>query len=288
MKILIFGAGVIGSIYAVKLSAGGFDVSVYARGGRLAELQTNGLLYYDKGTVNRATVRVLEKINPAETFDYVFVTVRYEQTENALEELKGNYRNIVTWTNTPNGYAEWENIIGTGKIIPAFAGAAGSIENGILHYAIVPRVIQPTTFGEIDGRRTARIKHLQSVFRTAGVPCAISSNMDAWQKCHLALVTPLANGIYLDGGNNHSTAKNRNAIRYISCSLKSNFTALKKAGIPVTPLKLNMLRFCPVRLMDIVLKALMDSEFGTVFIGSHANKAKSEMQALDRDFKALL
>ena len=40
MKILIYGAGVIGSLYASLLSGAGVDVSVYARGKRLERLES--------------------------------------------------------------------------------------------------------------------------------------------------------------------------------------------------------------------------------------------------------
>ena len=37
-KILIYGAGVIGSLYAVLFSGAGYDMSVYARGHRLSDV----------------------------------------------------------------------------------------------------------------------------------------------------------------------------------------------------------------------------------------------------------
>ena len=45
MRILIYGAGVIGSLYASLLAKAGYDTSIYARGKRLEILKNNGLLY---------------------------------------------------------------------------------------------------------------------------------------------------------------------------------------------------------------------------------------------------
>ena len=42
MRILIFGAGVIGSLYGAMLAEAGYDVSVYARGCRLESLTRDG------------------------------------------------------------------------------------------------------------------------------------------------------------------------------------------------------------------------------------------------------
>ena len=54
MRILIFGAGVIGSLYGALLAEAGYDVSVYARGRRLESLTQDGLLYKGKGKIRKA------------------------------------------------------------------------------------------------------------------------------------------------------------------------------------------------------------------------------------------
>ena len=54
MRILIFGAGVIGSLYGAMLAEAGYDVSIYARGRRLECLTQVGLLYKRKGKIQKA------------------------------------------------------------------------------------------------------------------------------------------------------------------------------------------------------------------------------------------
>jgi 2-dehydropantoate 2-reductase len=77
-KILIFGTGVIGSIYAVKLSNAGHSVYVYARGNRLQSLENKGLLYSENNTIKKAPVTILDKLSPTDIFDYIFVPIKYE------------------------------------------------------------------------------------------------------------------------------------------------------------------------------------------------------------------
>jgi 2-dehydropantoate 2-reductase len=48
MIILIYVAGVIGSLYAVLLKEAGYDTTIYARGHRLEVLQNQELLYNQK------------------------------------------------------------------------------------------------------------------------------------------------------------------------------------------------------------------------------------------------
>ena len=52
MRILIYGAGVIGSLYAAIFAEAGYDTSIYARGKRFEALRNNGLLYKKNQEVN--------------------------------------------------------------------------------------------------------------------------------------------------------------------------------------------------------------------------------------------
>jgi len=287
-RVLIYGAGVIGSIYAVKFANEGHDVFVYARGNRLHSLESKGLLYSESKTVKKATVTVLDSIDHKNIYDYVFVAVRYEQIEMALAELASNNNpNIVTMVNNPKGYTHWENLIGKGRLIPAFPGAGGKIEDDILYYALTPKVLQATTFGEVDGTVTDRLRTLAQLFKSSKIPHSISKNMDAWQKSHLALVIPLANGIYYDGGNTYTTAKNKKAIRLMSIALKNSFSSLKAKGIPITPTKLNIFCFCPLWLMQICLKLFCNTKLAET-VSSHVPYIKEEIAMLDKAFDELI
>ncbi len=284
----MYGAGVIGSIYAVKLSNAGHDVSLFARGNRLKVLQEKGLLYQDRQSVKKANVCIVNILAPDDAFDYIFVTVRYEQIQNALTSMKNNISpNIITMVNNPNGYIAWEELIGKGRLIPGFAGAGGRIEHDILQYRLTPKFVQPTMFGEIDSSITHRITELQKIFKASNIPCSISKNMDAWQKSHLAMVTALANGIYFDGGDVCSTAKNKKALRFMSSSLRDNFRGLKKI-ICITPPKLNIFTIAPLWLIDFVLKHLYQTPFAETLINHHAQTAKEEMQTLHKEFQAII
>lgn len=289
-KILIAGAGVIGSIYAVNLSKAGYAVTMLARSQRLSELQKKGLVFRNpqNNRIEKADVKITNVLSDDDLYDYIFVTVRYEQIEAALSDLKSNCsQSIVTMVNNPFGYDKWEQIVGKGRIIPAFPGAGGKIEKGVLYYKLTTRLVQPTTFGELSGERSFRIMRLHQVLKSSGFPVSICSNMDAWQKSHLAMVIPMANAIYLDGGNNYTTALNRAAISNMSLSLKENFDFLRASGIMVTPPKLNVFRLCPIWLLELILKQMYKTKFTETLISNHAINAKQEMSVLSNDFAEL-
>jgi len=87
------------------LSKGEQQVFMYARGKRLKELWDKGLIYQKKNEIMKANVYIVGDITNNQIYDFVFVTVRYEQIESALEVIKYiQCKNIVTLVNIPNGY----------------------------------------------------------------------------------------------------------------------------------------------------------------------------------------
>ena len=284
MRVLIFGAGVIGSLYASYLSRSGCETAIFARGQRLAELREKGLLYRQGNDVKCANVRVLEKLEPNDRYDYIFLTVRAEQLHDALKQLRDNESpTIVTMVNSLEDYHSWETICGKGRILPAFPGAGGSINDGILEAALTPRIIQPTTFAEIDGKNSPRVKALKELLQSAGIPCQIVPDMHAWQVCHLAMVVPLADAYYMTD-DSELVHKDKVVMHKTAQTLHDNFQTLKKRGNAISPLKLNLFRLCPVWFLSGILPLVYNSSFGDMFMYQHAMKAKDEMAKLHQVF----
>ena len=101
MRILIYGAGVIGSLYGALLSEAGHDVSLYARGKRLESLRKNGLLYIRNGQIRTAKARVLSSLEKTDRYDFILLAVRENQLFTALDELKENVSpTVVTMVNS--------------------------------------------------------------------------------------------------------------------------------------------------------------------------------------------
>ena len=174
MRILIYGAGVIGSLYAALLTEAGLDVSIYARGRRSKTLQDHGLLYMKGKEVRTAHITVMTKLEPDDKYNFILLTVRGNQLLQALGELKSNCSpTIVTMVNSLDTYDHWESVCGIGRILPAFPGAGGAFVGDVLDAALTPRLIQPTTIGKTDGRE----KKLGEIFRKAGIPYQIVSDM---------------------------------------------------------------------------------------------------------------
>lgn len=284
MRLLIYGAGVIGCWYAVLFSKAGYDTTIYARGKRLELLRKEGLRYEVKGKVHKADIKIIGRLENEDSYDFIFLTVKENQVHTALEELSHNFSpNIVTMVNTIEGYENWERLSGEGRIIPAFPGAGGSFQDGILKAALTPYIIQPTTFAEINGCRTERLDKLSKIFKSSRVPYQVVKNMQDWQLCHLAMVVPIADAYYM-ARIPQKAWKEDNVMQKTAVQMKHNFQTLYKRGIVLSPRKMNMFRLLPTWMLKIGLTLVFKSNFGDVFMYQHSMNAPDEMRNLHEQF----
>ena len=289
MRILIYGAGVIGSLYAVLFAETGYDTSIYARGKRLEFLKKNGLLYKKNQNIRRAEATILGELSDNDAYDFILLTVRENQLYEALAELKNNKSNIiVTMVNSLDSYKKWEDIVGKGRILPAFPGAGGSINNdGILDAALTPRMIQPTTFAEISGNKSEKTKQFSKILRHAHIPYQKVVDMHMWQLCHLAMVVPIADAYY-EADCPERAGRDWKTMKKTARRLKRNFTFLRKQKGKLSPWKMNIFRFVSLPFLTIMLAVTFGSSFGDKFMYQHAMKAPDEMRELHKQFYAYM
>ena len=280
MRILIYGAGVIGSLYGALLAEAGYDVSVYARGRRLESLKRDGLQYKYKGKIKTAPIKVLSTIEPDDRYDFIFLTVRENQLHMVLEELRKNSSpTVVTMVNSLETYDRWEAICGAGRIIPAFPGAGGGFDGSVLDAALTPRLIQPTTFGKTDGRERAFAR----VFRRAKIPYQVVADMHAWQLCHLAMVVPIADAYY-EADDPENAGRDAALMRKTAKQIRDNLGTIAARKIRLSPRKMQVFRLLPVPLVGWILGLVFQSSFGDRFMYRHSMKAPDEMRQLHKQF----
>ena len=288
MRLLIYGAGVIGTLYARLLFEAGYDTTIYARGKRLDNLLQNGLRYRKGNKVWKANINIISKLDDNDFYDFIFLAVRENQLHVALKELKSNHSpTIVTMVNSLEEYEIWENICGKGRILPAFPGAGGSFDDDILVASLTPRMIQPTTFSEIDGRTSRRTDQLAAMFKRANIPYQMVNDMHAWQLCHLAMVVPIADAYY-EADCPEKVGLERQIMLKTARRIKRNLWVLRKGGVKLLPMKMNLFLYVPVSILSMGLCATFLSNFGNTFMYQHSMKAPDEMRRLHRQFYSYL
>lgn len=289
-RILIFGAGVIGSIYAIKFIEAGMDVTMFARSNRFKTLKEDGLQYNDKGVVKSIKVNVIDTLENDDVYDFIFVTVRYDQAESALLALKDNQsKNIVTMTNNSIGFSSWLDIVGD-RLLPGFPGAGGQIKEGILYARIPPKVLFATMFGEINGLETERVKNLAKLFITAKLPYTINKDMKSFLITHSVSDIALLGSLYFDNKIiDEETARIRKTAHKITITLKAYLRAIQKAGVAINPSAFKIMLKCPNFILDFFFMMWLRTKMvKDMMLPDYANGANNETVQLNKDLLKLL
>lgn len=279
-RLLIVGAGVIGSLYALRFAQSGMDVTLLARGNRLDSLKKDGLQYNDKGTIQHLSIKTIEKLAGDDIYDFIFVPVRYDQAESALSALKNNQsQTIITLSNTV-GYDQWLEIVGD-RLLPGFPGAGGDIKEGVLYAQFGSK----TFIGEINGQLTERVTELAQIFETADLPYEIQNDIQAFHVSHAALAA-VNKHFYTDTGMvDIETARSQSTLSKVAADIKQNIYLVEQAGIPVIPPETKLMGGLPEE--DIISQyrqMLSDDFIIDVKLGNRAVSKKTEIRLLDEDF----
>lgn len=291
MRILVVGAGVIGTIYAAGLKAGGHCVTVMARGRRLVDIRRGGLVLEDVVKARQSTVPVesTERIGADDDYDLALVTVRLDQLASVQPVLQANrgIRTMLFMLNNPIGLRDLVDAFGEDRVLFGFPGAGGALDGDVVRYALIAQ--QPTTLGEWSGRRTERVRVLADMFRASGFPTAISGNMDAWLKTHAFFVTAVSGAIYLAGGDCRRLSKDDAALALMTRGVREGFSAMRALGLTVTPLPLKaVFTWLPPWFAVAYWRRFLATETADWVFGRHARTASREMQVLAEHCRGML
>jgi 2-dehydropantoate 2-reductase len=287
-RVLVLGAGVIGSVYAGKLIQAGHRVVMLARGRRLADLQTHGLLLQDAESGHRTQLPVLadDTHGVGGRYDLVLVSVRAEQlpaTLPILAAVTGDC-DVLFFGNAAGRSRVLTEALGDRALL-GFPAAAGVREGPLIRYMLIRQ--QKTTLGEPGGAPSPRARRLQAVFRGAGFPTAISANMDGWLMGHAAFVVPIAFALYRDGADAARLASDPGTVRLMVRATRQAFQALRAAGAAEIPGNLNVLYlWMPEAFTIRYWQRVLAGPRGELWFAAHSRAAHEEMTILGQELQA--
>ena len=290
MRILIYGAGVIGSFYASKLLTTGYDITILARGKRLEDIQKHGIVidHFLQKEQTVTKIPVIDKLEKNEVYDFIFVIMQKNQVYSVLPDLKENRfcNNIVFFGNNGTGGKEYIEILGKERILLGFPSVGGKREG----YKIIVAYQEDSslTIGELDGRTTKRIVDIATMFTNAGFLVNVSDDIDSWLKYHIALVSPLANGVHMAEKIGFELKDNKEAMLLMINAIKEGFRVLRKLKYPVRPKRMKTLYYYPNFMIIRILKKTIGTEVGKLVLREHAITAKEEMKKIANEFQELI
>jgi 2-dehydropantoate 2-reductase len=194
MKVLMFGRGVIATIYGRVFQAAGHEVEFYVRPGRAADYGTDVQMEIidgrraPLGRQSRATFapRLRESIDPRDGFELVVLSVGHHRLSEAAAFLAPRigaapvlvFGNI--WQEPLDAIAP----LPADQVVFGFPQAGGGFdENGVLRGALVGSVI----LGASSASATKPHRVARAAFAQAGIGVREEGDMRGWLMLHVAL-----------------------------------------------------------------------------------------------------
>ncbi|WP_103353708.1 ketopantoate reductase family protein [Amycolatopsis sp. CA-128772] len=233
MKLLVYGAGITGSMFAARLHDAGHDVSLVARGERLAALRRHGVQLAEGSSpvVRSVPVPVVE--HPDGSYDLIAVLVRTHQVDAVLRSLTGLGGDVLFMLNWAAGAEPLGAVIGHERVLLGFPTDGGTRDGDVVRYrpaGLLTR-LAPMPIGEPGGAATPRLDRIVRAFRAAGINAKAEPRMDAWLKTHAAFAVPLEHAVHAAGGP-VSLAGDPAAVRGMVHLIRQNLATMPAPAVP--------------------------------------------------------
>ncbi|SDG61247.1 2-dehydropantoate 2-reductase [Lentzea fradiae] len=192
MKILMFGRGMIASVYGWAFEKAGHQVEFYVRPGRAAqhgpEIELSIRDGREKGAEvsERWPVTLREELAPGHDFDLVLVSVNPDQLAGAVEFLTGRVgtATVLVFGNVWADPAEVVSSLPADQVVWGFPGAGGGFTGSRVSGGMLKNVF----LGYVDGsNRGLRHEAVRDLFTGAGFSVSRVRDFRSWLWFHYIL-----------------------------------------------------------------------------------------------------
>ena len=279
MRILVYGAGVQGSIYGALLARAGHEVTFLARGLRAAQL-ANGLNL--EGALGDSDVAMAKpvlatRLNPWDRYDVCLVTVRRDQIDAISPSLAASAIPLIAFMhNHADGSKALRDLVGADRCVIAFPGAGGVIDaDGTVHYALIAE--QPTMIGQRPGFGKSP-QDLGELLQKAGLRVRSTRDPDAWLRRHAVMVGALTGALWRYGCDAAALVRSGDGVRDFILAVREGYRSLDAVGVAPAPFALRAIFvWAPLMLSVAYWRRYLSGPRGEILFAAHARHAAGEM-----------
>lgn len=284
MRMLIFGAGVLGCNLARSLFRAGKDVTLLARGRWAEEIRANGLRIKDKFSPRLSVCRipVVTELLPDDRYDVIFVVVRYTQIDAILDALRANPTKTIVFVGNNVRATALAAQLPEKQVLFAFASSAGHRERD----RVVSVDLRRMTIGTLCGAPSAE-ETVRRIFAGTRYKTTYEPNMGDYLLCHAAFVLPAAFACYKTDGNLKKIKRDNAYLHRLIDANIEGYRAIRDAGHEILPQGDKDFEGAAYRKTCFrFFKLMCATSLGKICAADHAMNAVEEMRALNRDLKA--
>lgn len=242
MKILVFGAGAIGTIYGYYLSKAGNDVTHYVRESRASQLAGGVAVSILDGRDEKNTVqtedtyqiRTTVKLDAEEKYDLILVSVKHGSLTEALKALSERRitGDILFFNGLWKDYTSLDGYFARERYLWGYPVAGGNMdyEHARLEGAILDHIM----LGETDGKRTPRTEAVEALFAGAGIKTEIPRDILEWVWIHMGINAGVISTA-LKCGSANAFMGSAKALREGVLTMREGLAVVRARGVDLKP-----------------------------------------------------
>jgi len=295
MKILVIGAGPLGSLKAARLHEAGHDVHLLARGQRLTDLKEHGIVIQEEGAdgVEVARVPVVESFEPNEYYDLVLVVMGEHQAVQILDTLAENDHvpTFLFMGNNVNGSDEMVQALGRERVMLGFPYPGGKRDGHVMRVLPIDENEKYTIpIGEVDGTVQPRTRQVAAVLEDMrGYDVEIRTDMDEWLAYHVALLmSGIVPALYAAETSMKRLGETRDLLVLSVRATKEALRGLRNAGYAPSPPVVRVFEYVPEPICVWAIGWVMRKEYAKISIEGHARDGRDEMRYLFDGLRSIL
>lgn len=290
MRILVYGAGVIGCELAHELCNGKNQVTILARGSWKQSIDENGLVIRHCGQLRTTIdhIKTIEQLKADDKYDLIFVVMQYSQILDIIPQLSENVSRyiVLVGNNMAPSYCQeqiYNQAVTEKEIAFGFQGTGGRREDGkviSMHFSV------GMTVGGLRGQLNKEFQNcLIKAFTETKYQLTWEQYMEGWLLSHAASVLPTAYICY--SLNCNLRRASREQINLVVDAVAEAHEMLKKLGYPVRPDGQEETYTVNRKKKKRLLYLMVKTPAGKFVISNHCAHAVGEMTALDQKFEEL-
>ena len=282
MRILVFGAGVLGCNLVNNLHEDGKDVTLLARGEWGKMIREKGLIiHHFFGKISANKIPVIETLAADDLYDVIFVVVRYSQIDSVIEALKNNVSKNIVFVGNNLRFSELREILKDKNVMFAFGSSAGHREKDHVESIDIRKI----TIGNLKDEKSDK-KLVDEIFKGSRYKVNYETNMGDWLLCHAASVLPIAFACYYTDGDLKKVRKDKAYLNEIMDATISAYEVLDNNGHEILPESDRSYKKPSFKRLYLPFyKLICATKLGKRCTSDHAMNAIDEMSALNNDFK---
>ncbi len=294
MKILIIGAGVIGTVYGFQLSAAGHTITHLIRKGKADLIREKGIqincLDEREKNEKRKTISyrpdIISELDSNHSFDLIIISVNCEKLISILELLHGKVAGatILFLQNIrPKELSLIPEYIGDSSYILGFPFVAGGEKKeNVIDCSIYSKRIFHTMLGEPSGRNSQRLLHIYKIMKQINMKPKTTGQIQDYLKAHYVWAAVNAAAM-IKAGNYRNFVEKSCYIKESYLTMREIWRFYKEEGIRADRMSPTELYYLPLLLVVPVSQRLYDNKLTERVMVGHISRCRSEIRTMYYD-----